>query len=383
MPDLSFTPLPFDEAIRFFRGKVTLPADQYRQLTSEARAKAFSVSGVARMDVMGDIYESMERAISEGRGYGDWKNDIRDIMQTRGWDGKLPYRADTIFRTNIQSSYQAGHYQRMMEVADALPYWQYVAVMDGRTRPAHAAMNGKVLPANDPWWQANYPPNGFNCRCTVRAMSERQLQRDGLIVAKNPLPVADDERWAVNAGDVAWRDTAAARAVAAAVKEDWLPLISAGRAAAARPAEVPYGHMPPLTATLKELRGDEEALRGIYRAEIGGRSSWVETPDGDGIVLSDYLFDHLSLDGREAYFPLLRPTLEDPYEIWLMPQKGERSGRIVFRKRFVKFFQDAQKRHVMLVGEYQDGCFVGYTFFRGSNPAYFDKFRAGWLVYGQ
>ena len=71
------------------------------------------------------------------------------------------------------------------------------------------------------------------------------------------------------------------------------------------------------------------------------------------------------------------------YEIWLSPEKGEVTGRIVMRKRFIRFFEDEKKRHVMLVAEYQQGSFVGYTFFRGDKVKYFADQRKGWLLYGR
>ena len=38
---------------------------------------------------------------------------------------------------------------------------------DGRVRPEHAAMDGITRPVNDSFWKKYYPPNGWNCRCTV------------------------------------------------------------------------------------------------------------------------------------------------------------------------------------------------------------------------
>ena len=67
-----------------------------------------------------------------------------------------------------------------------MPYLRYVAVMDGRTRPEHRAWHGTVLPVDDPWWDAHYPPCGWNCRCTVTQLGERTLERRGWSVTERP-----------------------------------------------------------------------------------------------------------------------------------------------------------------------------------------------------
>jgi hypothetical protein len=74
----------------------------------------------------------------------------------------------------------AGRYKRLLDNADAAPYWQYIAVMDGRTRHTHAELNGKIWRFDDPIWKVIWPPNGFNCRCRVTALSEAQLKERGI-----------------------------------------------------------------------------------------------------------------------------------------------------------------------------------------------------------
>jgi SPP1 gp7 family putative phage head morphogenesis protein len=46
-------------------------------------------------------------------------------------------------------------------------YLQYRTAADDRVREDHAALHNITLPANDPFWDKYYPPNGWNCRCTV------------------------------------------------------------------------------------------------------------------------------------------------------------------------------------------------------------------------
>ncbi|MDE5831716.1 MAG: minor capsid protein, partial [Desulfovibrio sp.] len=60
----------------------------------------------------------------------------------------------------------------------------YLAIMDKRTRPSHAVLHEKIYPADHEFWDSNYPPNGFRCRCAVRTLSERQVGSEGLTVEK-------------------------------------------------------------------------------------------------------------------------------------------------------------------------------------------------------
>ncbi|PMB01368.1 hypothetical protein CEN49_27775 [Fischerella thermalis CCMEE 5273] len=53
-------------------------------------------------------------------------------------------------------------------------------------RPHHLAMNGRIFPALDPWWDTNYPPSGWGCKCLVVSLSKRDVQRMGKEVEEAP-----------------------------------------------------------------------------------------------------------------------------------------------------------------------------------------------------
>ena len=90
-----------------------------------------------------------------------------------------PWRLQTIYRTNLQSAYMQGRWQQMVTNAKAAPWWRYVAILDGRTRPTHKALAGRVFRYDDPLWQTHFPPCGFNCRCRAVALTDRDLARLG------------------------------------------------------------------------------------------------------------------------------------------------------------------------------------------------------------
>jgi len=48
------------------------------------------------------------------------------------------------------------------------------------------AWQGPVLRCAHPFWKTHFPPNGWNCRCTVQQLSERGIQDFGFKVSEHP-----------------------------------------------------------------------------------------------------------------------------------------------------------------------------------------------------
>lgn len=51
--------------------------------------------------------------------------------------------------------------------AEFFPNLVYRTANDDLVRPEHRQWEGITKPVNDSWWNWHYPPNGWNCRCTV------------------------------------------------------------------------------------------------------------------------------------------------------------------------------------------------------------------------
>lgn len=158
--NISLEPLPFEEAIAFFKDKLVLSEEEFYALAEAARARAFTVAGVARMDILMDIRNAVLKAIDSGETLADFKGRLAQIMEARGWEGMTPWHTETVFRNNIQTAYSVGRHNQMVEQRDRFPYWEYDAVNDLKTRPAHAAHDTKIFPADHPFWDTWYPPNG-------------------------------------------------------------------------------------------------------------------------------------------------------------------------------------------------------------------------------
>ena len=55
-------------------------------------------------------------------------------------------------------------------------FLQYRTAQDSRVRPDHAALDGITLPADDPFWDKYYPPNGWGCRCQAVQVRRSKYQ---------------------------------------------------------------------------------------------------------------------------------------------------------------------------------------------------------------
>lgn len=179
--DLRFD-LPMAAALEYWQSKALMSPQAFYRLAEGWRVRAFTVSRLARADMLREIYESIGRAIEEGTPFAEWRKGLAHIWEENGWTGIRAWRIDNIFRTNIQTAYSVGRYKQMIAVASERPYWQYSAVNDSRTRPAHRAMHGRVYPAHSPFWSTWYPPNGYRCRCHVTTLSAAQVAERGLKV---------------------------------------------------------------------------------------------------------------------------------------------------------------------------------------------------------
>jgi len=195
VPAVNFNLAP-EQAVEFFRAKGLNPSFAWQDMLHEEHDRAFTVAKMLDLDLLSDVRDAVDRAISEGWTLKRFRDELAPELVRRGWWGRAlmtdpatgeekevqlgsPRRLKTIYDTNLRTAYSAGHWERIEENRNTAPYVMYSAVLDARTRPQHRAWNGTVLRADDPWWKTHTPPNGWNCRCTVIQLNDRDLERLG------------------------------------------------------------------------------------------------------------------------------------------------------------------------------------------------------------
>ena len=180
-------------AIKYFKSKNNKLSWDWYELWESAHRKSFTVAKAMREDILNDIRTVLDKALEEGKTFQEFQKELKPTLQKKGWWGEVVivdsqgnaekvqlgsmYRLKTIYSVNMQTAYQTGRYKTQIENTDNRPYWQYVAVLDQRTRAEHAQLHDLVFPHDDPFWSSFYPPNGWRCRCRVRALSSKNVKK--------------------------------------------------------------------------------------------------------------------------------------------------------------------------------------------------------------
>lgn len=172
--------LPFAEQVAFFRQKLNLPTEAWDDIWQSAHDRAFVVAGAAKVDLLNDLRQAVDKAIATGTTLETFRKDFRKIVSDRGWQGwtgegtpgGFAWRTRTIYETNLRTSYAAGRWAQLTDpdFMRLMPYWEYKhsdSVL--HPRPLHLAWNGLTLLATHPFWRTHYPPNGWGCRCRIIA----------------------------------------------------------------------------------------------------------------------------------------------------------------------------------------------------------------------
>jgi SPP1 gp7 family putative phage head morphogenesis protein len=244
---IKLDPLKPRDAIKALenRGRRLHESFAWQDVWQDVHAQAFTVAKSTGFDILNDIYTAVQKALNDGQTPQQFAKELTPVLQAKGWWGRKevidpetgrtvmaqlgsPRRLQTIFDVNMRVSYAAGHWAAFERTKEARPYLRYVAILDEDTRPQHRARHNLCLPVDHPYWDTWAPPCGWNCRCTLQSLSERdvkQLQAEGEPLLFEPpaeqlvtylnrrtgvesqVPDGIDPGWAYNPGKAGWLAT--------------------------------------------------------------------------------------------------------------------------------------------------------------------------------
>jgi len=200
--NLTIETFPNEAAADYIRGKAVADPKNFGNLPDQLKQRAFTVAGIEQLDVLRRMRDIIAK-LPEGASWDEAKKELAaEISPFVGGDDKAA-RAKAEFTLRIHGAqvYAVARHQQQMGVVDRFPYWQYETVGDSRVRPGHAALDGKVLRADDPWWKTHYPPWDWGCRCIVHALDEEDALDIGVTDGKQMPTPGRSESFTFDASD--------------------------------------------------------------------------------------------------------------------------------------------------------------------------------------
>ena len=155
-------------AIDFLRDKKVVLKQDFDALAEQYRPYAFTVAHVESTSTLTLAHGELQTFLASGAGLGEFQASITEVFQRRGITPLAPHHIENVFRTNMQTAYNAGRWTELMdpEMAPFFPVFEYHNPRDERSRLTHAAMakpGANRFRRDDPIWQIWWPPNGYNC----------------------------------------------------------------------------------------------------------------------------------------------------------------------------------------------------------------------------
>ena len=127
-------------------------------------------SGIKTFHELNEAFPSLLDENGNKKTFERFLNDVRKIDETYNSNY---LRAEYNF---VQASAEmAAKWEKFMEDGDHY-YLQYRTQHDDKVRPEHASLDRVTLPPSDTFWESYYPPNGWNCRCTVVQVLKRKYE---------------------------------------------------------------------------------------------------------------------------------------------------------------------------------------------------------------
>lgn len=174
-----------------------------KDLLANFEKEAFTVAAVLHFECEEKLKKIAKEILSgehpylqahpESSIYDLWADEAYNILADyiEVADAPPPSQLTTNLRTAINSSFFAAEYNRLQELKDVYPYYQYKTQDDSLVREEHRVLHDKVFAASDPAWDVIMPINGWNCRCYFTPLTYEEA---GEVPKENKIDILDKDK---------------------------------------------------------------------------------------------------------------------------------------------------------------------------------------------
>lgn len=204
------------EALKHLKGKRSHISFAWQDTASYEHAVSFTVAKMMDEDMLGETRAAVTDALANGTDFATFQKRLKPYLMARGWWGQAVMgdpdtgeiqkvqlgstrRLRTIYHTNLHTAYAAGQWERIQRNKKLFPYLKYIPSDAAEPRESHKPFYCMVLPVDDPFWSTHFPPNGWGCKCNVRALTREQAEKTG--ISKSPV-LKDVEHINTRTGEV-------------------------------------------------------------------------------------------------------------------------------------------------------------------------------------
>lgn len=111
-----------------------------------------------------ELNEAFPSLIDENGNRKPFERFLKDVQKVHQEYNVNYLRAEYNFAAAAAAN--AAKWEKFAQDGDNY-YLQYRTARDNRVREEHSELDGITLPMSDDFWESFFPPNGWNCRCTV------------------------------------------------------------------------------------------------------------------------------------------------------------------------------------------------------------------------
>lgn len=225
--------LPPEQIVNWYKSKGLALVWKWNELWQDAHNYSFTVAKVMKLDILQDLKDEVDKIFEQGITFEQFRKNLEPILKSKGWWGKVkagdvpgydpdsgidpnkivqlgsPARLKLIYRVNSSVAYNSQRYKSQWANRESRPYWWYQQLQRETKRKSHEKFHNKVFLATDPIWDKIYPPNGWNCMCSVRALTRSEFEERKLKLYDGSQFDFDDkiipEEWQYNPGKTAFK----------------------------------------------------------------------------------------------------------------------------------------------------------------------------------